>query len=122
MLKNKEESGRSFDSSFAKDLNDIADEVVAIENFLEPIVPILQDVKVRKVYNLTAQVDGNAKIFTLPAEPVAGSSVLFYSSAPFVMIEPDYSITSVTLTLSDEAPTPEAGQTLILICDIIPAP
>lgn len=105
---------------FAKDLNDLSGEVVAIENYLEPLIPVLSAVKVRKVYNLSSQIDGAGKTFLLPASPISGSSVLFYSSAPYVMIEPDYTITSLSLILSVDAPVPEVGQTLILICEITP--
>ena len=105
---------------FAKDVNDLGAEVVAIENFLEPLVPILSFVKVRSIQNLSSQANGATRVFTLTAQPVASSSVLFYSSSPSVMIEPDFTIGTLTLTLSDEAPCPEAGQNLILICDIVP--
>lgn len=105
---------------FAKDINDLSNEVIAIETWLEPLVPTLEDVKVRKIYNLNSQIDGSTKIFTLPAEPVAGSEILFYSSSPYVMIDPDFEISGTTLTLSADAPVPEVGQNLILICEITP--
>lgn len=105
---------------FAKDINDLSNEVIAIETWLEPLVPTLEDVKVCKIYNLNSQIDGSTKIFTLPAEPVAGSEILFYSSSPYVMIDPDFEISGTTLTLSADAPVPEVGQNLILICEITP--
>lgn len=117
--------GRVFDAGetdtiFAEDLNNLGDEVVAIENFLLGMLSILQEVKVRKVYDLSSQIDGEVREFVLPETPVAGSSVLIYSSYPNVTTEGDFVLGDKLLTLSEQWPTPEVDQKLVLICDIIP--
>ena len=74
--------------------------------------------QVTRRVDLTSQVDGNTRSFTLPPDTIAVLGIQG-SQFPFTMADVDISLTGNVMTLGDQVATPQAGQTLVALLDVL---
>ena len=68
--------------------------------------------------DLTSQVDGNTRSFTLPRDTLAVLGIQG-SQFPFTMADVDFTLAGNVMTLGDQVATPAAGQTLVVLLDVL---
>ena len=68
--------------------------------------------------DLTSQVNGTARAFTLPPDTLAVLGVQG-SQFPFTMADVDFTLAGNVMTLGDQVATPAAGQTLVVLLDVL---
>ena len=68
--------------------------------------------------DLTSQVDGTTRSFTLPRDTLAVLGVQG-SQFPFTMADVDFTLAGNVMTLGDQVATPVAGQTLVVLLDVL---
>lgn len=68
--------------------------------------------------DLTSQVDGNTRSFTLPPDTLQVLGVQG-SQFPFTMADVDFTLAGNVMTLGDQVATPVAGQTLVALLDVL---
>lgn len=66
--------------------------------------------------DISSQVDGSTKTFTVPKHQLNNSRMLFCTSFPrFYRLGVDFTTTSTTLTLTSEVKAPRTGQTFLFL-------
>ena len=74
--------------------------------------------QVTRRVDLTSQVDGNTRSFTLPPDTVAVLGIQG-SQFPFTIADVYISLRGNVMTLGDQVATPAAGQTLVALLDVL---
>ena len=76
-------------------------------------VPIVRRVR------LTNQVDGQTRTFNLGGRDITAVYGIWGSQFPFTGDDTDYTLSGIELTLGNEMPTPERGQTLFALVEAL---
>ena len=101
-------------------IDEFKDEVKEIMRKMKPVPTKLgmRKVPIIKRINLTSQVDGNTRAFTLPRDTVEILGV-FGTQFPITFDSADWTFAGQTLTLASGITTPESGQTLFVLVEVL---
>jgi len=101
---------------YAEDINSITDEIVATEGAVNDLITAMGYGTGYVLYDLTDQIALGNRVFTFPWTVSDLGLELHYTSAPFFIYPPDFSIVAGELIISNSVPAPVPGQTLKLLC------